>query len=98
MAAHGQSALLTVGRAGGAGGAPHGPPLPADALELPQPGRIPLADGWAIEVTAVSPPAARPADAWEIYLDGTAIVWPLLVRRRHPGDRLRPAGGRGSRR
>ena len=67
-------------------------------LALPQQGRVPLGDGWAIEVTAAPPPAPRPADTWEIYLDGAAIEWPLVARRRRPGDRLRPAGGRGSRR
>jgi tRNA(Ile)-lysidine synthetase-like protein len=42
--------------------------------------------------------SARPVDAWEIYLDGAAIEWPLVARPRRPGERLRPAGGRGSRR
>ena len=46
----------------------------------------------------MQPPLPRPADAWEIYLDGATIEWPLVARRRRPGERLRPAGGRGSRR
>ncbi len=78
--------------------APAGPQLPADELALPRQGRLALGAGWAIEVTSVPPPAPRPADAWEVYLDGVAIEWPLVARRRRPGDRLRPAGGRGSRR
>ena len=35
---------------------------------------------------------------WEVELDADTIVEPLLVRRRRPGDRYSPAGGRGSRR
>jgi tRNA(Ile)-lysidine synthetase-like protein len=93
---------LAVGYAGswtiGAAPAPAGPQLPGDELALPRAGRVVLGAGWAIEVTSVPPPPPRTADAWEVYLDGAAIAWPLVVRRRRPGDRLRPAGGRGSRR
>jgi len=93
---------LSVGYAGawtiGAAAAPDCPQLPADQLTLPQQGRLALGDGWAIEVTSAAPPAPRPADIWEVYLNGAAIEWPLVARRRRPGDRLRPAGGRGSRR
>ena len=93
---------LTVGYAGawtiGAAPAPAGPQLPGDELALPRAGRVPISAGWAIELIAARQPLPRPADAWEIYLDGAAIEWPLVARRRRPGDRLRPAGGRGSRR
>jgi tRNA(Ile)-lysidine synthetase-like protein len=93
---------LMVGYGGawtiGAAPAPAGPQLPNDELALPRAGRVPIGAGWGIEVTAALPPAPRPADAWEIYLDGAAIEWPLMARRRRAGDRLRPAGGRGSRR
>jgi tRNA(Ile)-lysidine synthetase-like protein len=82
----------------GAAAAPDGPQLPGDELALPQAGCVLLGAGWVIEVTAALPPALHPADLWEVYLDGAAITWPLLARRRRPGDRLRPAGGRGSRR
>jgi tRNA(Ile)-lysidine synthetase-like protein len=92
---------LEVGYGGswvlGAAPAPAAPQLPSDELVLPREGRVPIGAGWAIEV-ALAPPAPRPADAWEIYLDGAAIAWPLLARRRRAGARLRPAGGRGSRR
>jgi tRNA(Ile)-lysidine synthetase-like protein len=93
---------LVVGYAGGwtigAAPTPDGPQLLGDEVPLPQRGRVPLGAGWMIEVGVAPPPAPYPADAWEIYLDGAAIAWPLLARRRRPGDRLRPAGGRGSRR
>jgi tRNA(Ile)-lysidine synthetase-like protein len=93
---------LVVGYAGawtiGAASAPGGPQLIGDAVDLPQQGRVSIGDGWVIEVTAVAPPAPRPADAWEIYLDGAASNASWMARRRRPGERLRPAGGRGSRR
>ncbi|MEP7190976.1 MAG: tRNA lysidine(34) synthetase TilS, partial [Roseiflexaceae bacterium] len=64
---------LAVGYAGawtiGAAPAPAGPQLPVGELVLPREGRVPLGAGWAIEVTAAVQ-LARPADAWEIYLDG----------------------------
>ncbi len=93
---------LVVGYTGrwtlGAAPEPAGPQLPSDELALPQQGRLALGGGWAIEVTSATPPAPRPANAWEVYLDGAMIEWPLVARRRRSGDRLRPAGGRGSRR
>jgi tRNA(Ile)-lysidine synthetase-like protein len=93
---------LVVGYAGawtiGAAPAPGGPQLIGAAVDLPQQGRVLIGDGWVIEVSAVAPPAPRPTDAWEIYLDGAASTASLVARRRRPGDRLRPAGGRGSRR
>jgi tRNA(Ile)-lysidine synthetase-like protein len=93
---------LSVGYAGGwtigAAEEPAGPQLPVDELVLPQHGLAALGDGWAIEVTAAPALQSRPADPWEVYLDGALIEWPLVARRRQPGDRLRPAGGRGSRR
>jgi tRNA(Ile)-lysidine synthetase-like protein len=93
---------LVVGYDGGwvlgAAAVPAGPQLPGNELALPREGRVPIGAGWAIELEAQQPPVPRPADAWEIYVDGAAIEWPLVARRRRPGDRLRPAGGRGSRR
>jgi len=93
---------LTVGYAGswiiGDAPIPAGPQLPSDELALPREGRVSLGAGWVIEITATPLPLPPSADVWEIYLDGAAIAWPLVARRRRPGDRLRPAGGRGSRR
>src|SRR4029077_10477959 len=37
------------------------------------------------------------ADAEAVAFDADALAWPLAVRRRRPGDRMRPRGGRGSR-
>jgi tRNA(Ile)-lysidine synthetase-like protein len=91
---------LTVGYGGafslGAAAEPDGPQLPFEAAGLPEEGRLDLIAGWAIEVARGAPP--EPRDRWEICLDADAIAGPLLVRRRRPGDRLRLAGGRGSKR
>jgi len=93
---------LTVGYGGSftIGVAPEAdaPQLTVEASALSVPGRVDLGGGWAIETSAHSAPAPAPESAWEIYLDADTLAEPLLVRRRRPGDRLRPLGGRGSRR
>ena len=95
--------VLAVGYAGawtiGAAAAPDGPQLPGDELALPQAGRV-LAwrrlgdrgDSCAAAGTAPSRYCGKS------ILMARQSQWPLLARRRRPGDRLRPAGGRGSRR
>ena len=45
-------------------------------------------------VGADSPPAR---DATEAWFDADTLRFPLVVRTRRPGDRIRPLGGRGSR-
>jgi tRNA(Ile)-lysidine synthetase-like protein len=76
---------------------PAGPQLHGE-ITLPRAGRIELGDGWWIELTEAPALQASPADSWEIALDADALDGQLLVRSRRPGERLRPAGGRGSRR
>jgi tRNA(Ile)-lysidine synthetase-like protein len=92
---------LTVGYGGAFTiGVPHehsGPQLAGHALALAIPGRVALAAGWAIEAIQRPAPAA-PATELQVDLDADAIVGPLLVRSRQPGDRFRPAGARGRRR
>jgi bifunctional protein TilS/HprT len=93
---------LTVAYGGaftlGAPSAPDGPQLTGEEIPLPIPGQIALADGWTIAAVALTPPLPAPDSVWEAYLDIEAVAGALVVRRRRPGDRLRPAGGRGSRR
>jgi tRNA(Ile)-lysidine synthetase-like protein len=57
-----------------------------------------LARGWAIEALVCTDAAAKNAAGWSATLDADTIAEPLVARRRRPGDRYRPAGGRGSRR
>lgn len=63
---------------------------------LAVPGRVELSDGRALcaDYRMAAPPSSR----WEVFLDATACATPLIVRRRRPGDRMRPEGGRGTRR
>ena len=57
-----------------------------------QPGR---SEGRALEVEEGKHPAVPPTDA--AIFDATRIAQPLQVRAWRPGDRMRPRGGRGSR-
>jgi tRNA(Ile)-lysidine synthetase-like protein len=75
-----------------------GPQLSGDEIELAVPGRSPLARGWLIEAIVCAGGAVANSASWEVDLDADTIVGPLVVRRRRPGDRYHPAGGRGSRR
>jgi tRNA(Ile)-lysidine synthetase-like protein len=82
----------------GAAPEPDAPQLAGDELKLAVPGRSSLARGWVIEAIMCASGAAESIATWEVELDADTIVEPLLVRRRRPGDRYSPAGGRGSRR
>jgi tRNA(Ile)-lysidine synthetase-like protein len=82
----------------GAAREPDAPQLAGDELNLAVPGRSLLARGWAIEAIMCASGAVENIATWEVELDADTIVEPLLVRRRRPGDRYSPAGGRGSRR
>ena len=93
---------LQVGYAGsftlGAPREDDGPQLAGQAAPLPVPGRVALEHGWVIAAKPCPPSASLAATPWEVYLDAGALAQPLLVRRRRAGDRMRPSGGRGSRR
>jgi tRNA(Ile)-lysidine synthase len=67
-------------------------------LAVPGSTDIPEA-GAVIEArTGVRPDSWPPASNGMVaVLDGTAIAWPLRVRSRRPGDRLKPAGAPGHR-
>jgi len=70
------------------------PQLPLAELPLAVPGLTPLCAGWAC-VVSDAPPATP--SRWWVALSVAALDGPLSLRRRLPGDRFRPAGGRGSR-
>jgi bifunctional protein TilS/HprT len=77
---------------------PDAPQLTGDEIELAVPGRASLARGWMIEADICPSRAMRDTASWGVELDADTILGRLLVRRRRPGDRYYPAGGRGSRR
>ncbi|MBX0330639.1 tRNA lysidine(34) synthetase TilS [Oscillochloris sp. ZM17-4] len=85
------SALI---RAAGAPPEPDTPQLAGGRLALVAPGRTPLGGGWAC-VAAEEPPA-QPSPWWVAV--SAELAGELALRRRRPGDRIRPAGGRGGRR
>lgn len=70
------------------------PQLPVAELPLAAPGATAIGGGWACVVGAEAPERPGP---WWLALDAEALDGPLALRRRRPGDRFRPAGGRGSR-
>lgn len=63
------------------------------------PGTYSLGPGTTIIVRAeVGPPVSRGdgTSVW-VWFDADRLTWPLVLRVRRPGDRMRPRGGRGSR-
>jgi tRNA(Ile)-lysidine synthase len=68
------------------------------ALSIAGPGAYPWPGSPALLVSAqegTSPVDARRSS--EVCFDADVLAWPLAVRARRPGDRMRPRGGRGSR-
>lgn len=75
------------------------PQLEVAQLPLPVPGTTRLGAGWQV-TSSYTMPDKLPADnywRWWVALDATTLTGSLVMRRRQPGDRFRPAGGRGSR-
>jgi tRNA(Ile)-lysidine synthase len=70
------------------------PQLATDSLPVAAPGRTPIGGGWAC-VAQHEPPAAP--SPWWVAVPAD-LAGGLSLRRRRPGDRFRPAGGRGARR
>jgi tRNA(Ile)-lysidine synthase len=70
-------------------------------LSLAREAAMPAASLAAIEVAApgLYPIAGRPfaVEVSATLSEGVTIGWPLMLRTRRPGDRFRPAGGRGDR-
>jgi tRNA(Ile)-lysidine synthase len=66
---------------------------PAAPVVVARPGRYPWAAGGAVEIR-VGEPHEGPGQAG---FDADRLAWPLVIRGRRAGDRMRPRGGRGSR-
>ncbi len=80
------------------------PQLAAERVPLNVPGSTSLSATWYAETTT-EPPADSaqlvnqvPPWRWSVLLDADTLDGPLAFRQRRQGDRLRPAGGVGSRR
>lgn len=73
-----------------------GPQLTEPVLKLELPTTLDLGS-WVLQAS-LEEQAAAAQNPWEIYIDAAAIIGhELMLRRRRPGDRMRPAGGAGSR-
>lgn len=75
------------------------PQLEGAQLSLQVPGTTRLGAGWQV-VSSYTRPDRLPTDndwCWWVALDVAALTGSLSMRCRQPGDRFRPAGGRGSR-
>ncbi len=66
--------------------------------ELPIPGRLELAEGWAMEAAELDDPAAarrtaeQNQDRYQAWIDADSLAGPLTLRARNPGDRIKPLG------
>jgi tRNA(Ile)-lysidine synthase len=69
------------------------PATPPRGLVVARPGRYPWSPGGAVEIRVDSAPE-RPGQPG---FDADRLAWPLVIRGRRAGDRMRPRGGRGSR-
>jgi tRNA(Ile)-lysidine synthetase-like protein len=76
------------------------PAHPLAQREIPVPGKVVLPEaGLVLESTLILGGAAPiPTDAHQVVFDADALARPLIVRSRHPGDRLRPFGATQERR
>jgi tRNA(Ile)-lysidine synthase len=76
------------------------PAHPLPQREIPVPGKVVLPEaGLVLESTLILGGGAPiPTDAYQAVFDADALASPLIVRSRHPGDRLRPFGATAERR
>ena len=78
------------------------PAVAPPAVVVARPGRYDWPAGGAVEIRvgegqAASPGAGVAPGATPPAFDADRLAWPLVLRGRRPGDRMRPRGGRGSR-
>ncbi len=84
------------------GTAPWAVPQVTAAVTVSGPGQYALSPEWVMDVAlldreAVGDAWRRNPDRWTAYFDADALAWPLVVRPRQPGERLRPLGMQGKR-
>jgi len=70
---------------------------PAPTVVIDQPGAYRWPAAGFIEVREGAPAGGATKSAAAAEFDADRIAWPLTLRARRPGDRMRPRGGRGSR-
>jgi tRNA(Ile)-lysidine synthetase-like protein len=67
------------------------------SVAIPRPGRYAFGQARIIAVHEPGPSDDLTEDRAWAWFDGDALGWPLKARPSRPGDRMRPRGGRGSR-
>jgi tRNA(Ile)-lysidine synthase len=87
---------VAYGRVSVAPASPRRAPVASPTVVAAGPGTYGLAAGGpSLCLTDAS--AAEVAPDGAVTFDADALAWPLALRTRRPGDRMRPRGGRGSR-
>jgi len=69
----------------------------ASTVAIGGPGRYRWPAAGVVEVNEGAANAASPDAGTAGEFDADRLAWPLVMRARRPGDRMRPRGGRGSR-
>jgi tRNA(Ile)-lysidine synthase len=64
---------------------------------VPEPGSYRWPAAGAVDIRVDDGGAAGDSADCSVF-DGDRVGWPLVLRARRPGDRMRPRGGRGARR
>jgi tRNA(Ile)-lysidine synthase len=90
---------IQVGARGASGGrGAGGGDAAAAPVEIAGPGVYPWLASGVVEVSESAAPVRRSKSAPAVgEFDADRVAWPLVMRARGPGDRMRPRGGRGSR-
>jgi len=70
---------------------------PPSEVTIGAPGYFPFDETTAVVVRLPAGKEKPAADGRWAWFDSEAVAWPLALRARRPGDRMRPRGGRGSR-
>ena len=70
---------------------------PETAIVIEQPGAYRWPGGGVLELREHGGRARKEIPVGSVEFDAARLAWPLLMRARRPGDRMRPRGGRGSR-
>jgi tRNA(Ile)-lysidine synthase len=73
------------------------PAVPPVEVAIDGPGAYRWTAGALVELRAVLRRRSKKIPASACEFDADRLAWPLVMRPRRPGDRMRPRGGRGSR-
>jgi tRNA(Ile)-lysidine synthase len=81
----------------GASGAVRQPAPKPTPIAIDRPGTYRWSDTGAVEVRELAVRGRKKGSSAHDEFDADRLAWPLVLRARRPGDRMRPRGGRGGR-